>query len=203
MASGRKKAFDENEALNAAMEVFWKKGYVGASLSDLTKQMGINKPSMYSAFGNKEQLFIKATKLYIESGVKQHLEKLYELDQPLGKRLKNYMMSIVSNQCDSDEPKGCYLVLCQSEMVGGDIPESAASLLKEAESVPKKLLTEIFTQDPEAALLQLDQNASGNALSLYTMLKGTASMARSGVSITELEYVVDSTLRGIGIQQAF
>ena len=58
MTSGRKKLFDENTALNAAMDVFWQKGYVGASLADLTQRMGINKPSMYSAFGNKEALFV-------------------------------------------------------------------------------------------------------------------------------------------------
>jgi len=56
VASGRKKSFGENTALNAAMEVFWQKGYVGASLTDLTTRMGINKPSMYSSFGNKEAL---------------------------------------------------------------------------------------------------------------------------------------------------
>lgn len=198
MASGRKKSFSEDEALSAAMQVFWKKGYVGASLTDLTKKMGINKPSMYSAFGNKEALFIKATKFYVESKVKKHLERLLEPEASLGERLKNYMMSIISNQCDSDEPKGCYLVLCQSELMGGDIPESAAALLKEMEKVPQQLLTEIFTLDPEAKRLKLDLNASGNALSLYTTLKGTAAMARSGVSLSDLEYVVDSTLRGVG-----
>ena len=66
MVSGRRKSFDEDQALGSAMEVFWAKGYVGASLSDLTKSMGINKPSMYSTFGNKEALFIKATEYYIE-----------------------------------------------------------------------------------------------------------------------------------------
>jgi len=200
VASGRKKAFDENEALRAAMDVFWLKGYVGASLTDLTQSMGINKPSLYSAFGNKEALFIKAIKLYIELTMKKHLKALSEPDTPLAQRLKNYMMSIVATQCESEQPKGCFLVLCQSETLGGDIPESAASFLQEAGEAPKQLLTDILKADPEAISLKLNQHADGNVLSLYTTLKGTAAMARSGVPITELEYVIDTTLRGIGVQ---
>src|SRR5690349_21378862 len=63
---GRPRAFDESTALDAAMEVFWRKGYEGASLSDLTDAMGINRPSLYAAFGNKEDLFEKALDRYAE-----------------------------------------------------------------------------------------------------------------------------------------
>lgn len=198
VVSGRKKSFDENVALRAAMDVFWAKGYVGASLTDLTQSMGINKPSMYSAFGNKEALFIKATKLYVESNMGAHLNALFENGVPLDKRLKNYMMSIISVQCESDQPKGCFLVLCQSELIGGDIPQAAASLLKDIETAPKKLLVDLFNEEAEAISLKLNLNANGNALSLYTTLKGTAAMARAGVTLAELEYVVDTSLRGIG-----
>ena len=61
---GRPRAFDMEKALQKALEVFWRKGYEGASLPDLCEAMGINKPSLYAAFGNKEQLFLKAIELY-------------------------------------------------------------------------------------------------------------------------------------------
>lgn len=199
MASGRKREFDVDTALNAAMEVFWAKGYVGASLADLTDQMGINKPSMYSAFGNKEALFIKTIKHYISSKMEQHMALLNEAGKPLSTRLKNYMMSIVATQCESDKPKGCFLVLCQSELVSGDIPENAAVLLHEMDNVPKQIFIELFTNDPEATKYGLNINASSKALSLYTLLKGTASMARSGVTSAELEYTVDTVLSGLGL----
>src|SRR4051794_41577350 len=61
---GRPRGFDADEALDKAMKVFWAKGYEGASLPDLEKAMGINRPSMYAAFGNKHELFRKAMKRY-------------------------------------------------------------------------------------------------------------------------------------------
>src|SRR5712664_3335201 len=63
-ALGRPRSFETGKALDAAMKVFWCKGYEGASLSDLTKAMDINRPSLYAAFGNKEQLFRKTLDRY-------------------------------------------------------------------------------------------------------------------------------------------
>ncbi|TWX50194.1 TetR/AcrR family transcriptional regulator [Colwellia hornerae] len=199
MIKGKRRSFDESTALNAAMNVFWQKGYVGASLTDLTQQMGINKPSMYSTFGNKEALFVKATQCYIETKMKPHMALLFTPDLSLKNRLKNHMMSIVTMQCSDDLAKGCYLVLCQSELVSGDIPEQAKMILKDAEVIPKQLYVDFFNQDLEAIALGLNKNADANSLSLYTLLKGTASMARSGVAKSQLEYTVDSMLKGIGV----
>jgi len=56
MAMGRPREFDVDKALDLALQVFWRKGYEGASMADLTETMGITKPSLYSAFGNKEEL---------------------------------------------------------------------------------------------------------------------------------------------------
>src|SRR5947208_17091961 len=62
--SGRTRQFDVDEALDRALEVFWAHGYEGAALPELTRAMGINRPSLYAAFGNKEQLFRKALDRY-------------------------------------------------------------------------------------------------------------------------------------------
>ncbi|WP_448554070.1 TetR/AcrR family transcriptional regulator [Thalassotalea montiporae] len=199
MVSGRKREFDEQVALQAAMEVFWQKGYSGTSLSDLTSRMGINKPSLYSAFGNKESLFIKATQLYINSKMKPHLEILNNPSLSLFDRLKQYLMSIINQQCCVNSPKGCYLVQCQSEIVGGDLPAQASAVLATAESIPKQVFTELFQHDREAVSLNLANQAEQIALTLYTMLKGTAAMARSGVEANELEVVVDTCLSGLGL----
>jgi len=197
MTSGRKRKFDEKTALQSAMEVFWAKGFIGASLADLTKSMNINKPSMYSTFGNKEALFIKATQHYIENNMQTHLDALYAPDISLKNRLKNYMMSIVSMQCSTEQPRGCYLALCQSEVAGGDLPAEAVKLLTDIGTTPQTLFAELFNTDEEAVTLGLHKNSAGHALSLYTALKGTAAMARSKVPSTDLEFVIDTILVGV------
>ena len=64
--SGRPRGFDADVALDAAVDVFWRRGYDGASLSELTAAMGINRPSLYAAFGDKEQLFQSALDRYVQ-----------------------------------------------------------------------------------------------------------------------------------------
>jgi AcrR family transcriptional regulator len=64
MPSGRTRQFDTDKALDQALEVFWARGYEGATLPELTRAMGINRPSLYAAFGNKEGLFHKALDHY-------------------------------------------------------------------------------------------------------------------------------------------
>nr|WP_297348816.1 TetR/AcrR family transcriptional regulator [uncultured Glaciecola sp.] len=199
MTSGRKREFDYDIALDAAMHVFWLKGYAGASFSDLIEKMNINKPSIYRAFGNKEDLFIKATQRYLDTKMKTHMALLFEEGVALKTRFKQHMMSIVDMQCSTTNAKGCYLALCQSELIGGGIPLQAELMLKETDGILTKCYEEIFSNDPEAILLGLDKNAKSNSLSLYTILKGTASMARSGAVKSELEYSVDTILAGIGL----
>jgi AcrR family transcriptional regulator len=65
MGRGRPRRFDTDAALDAALDVFWRHGYEGASLADLTAAMGISRPSMYAAFGNKEQLFARVAERYL------------------------------------------------------------------------------------------------------------------------------------------
>src|SRR6267154_1991760 len=66
MAMGRPREFEVDKALDVALQVFWRKGYEGASMADLTEAMGITKPSLYAAFGNKEELFRKALDRYVD-----------------------------------------------------------------------------------------------------------------------------------------
>ena len=93
MAAGRHRGFDKEHALEKAMLVFWKNGYPGTSLTDLTTIMEINKSSLYAAFGNKEMLFNQALALYLTRHGLIHSEKLQVKGQSLHERVKNYLLS--------------------------------------------------------------------------------------------------------------
>lgn len=76
---GRHREFDEDKALEAAMDVFWEKGYEGTSYDDLTRATGVARPGLYAAFGNKQQFFLKALDLY---AVKFTVPLCHALDEP-------------------------------------------------------------------------------------------------------------------------
>ena len=110
MSVGRQREFCTSEALENAMKVFWKHGYLGASLAELTEAMGISKPSMYGTYGNKEKLFVQAVDYYIEHFASPHGEHLHG-EKPLKQRLRSFIFSILKSQCDNQNPKGCLVSL--------------------------------------------------------------------------------------------
>ncbi len=199
MAGGRKLAFCKEQALDAAMQVFWKKGFHGASLADLTEGMGINKPSMYATFGNKEELFVQATEYYMEKFGKSHTQYLHELDKPLKERLQNYLMSVIAGQCNEKLPKGCYISLCVAEAAGEEMPESALETVSRVSLYTLSILTQLFAEDSEARDLGLDNNAEEKALFLVAVLNGTAVMARAGKNQQDLSQLVSYALAGVDL----
>jgi len=196
MGGGRQREFCKDEALDKAMKVFWKKGYVGASLADLTKGMGINKPSMYAAFGNKEQLFIQSMTHYMESYAKPHVEYLFA-DKPLEIRLKNYMLSILDGQCREDTPKGCFVSMSVSESEGDAFPEKAVEVVVGARDFAENFLTDFLADEIKAGNLAGPRNTRSLARYIVTILHGTAALARGGKSKSELDAVMDFAVKTI------
>jgi AcrR family transcriptional regulator len=108
MPGGRPREFDVNEALDRAMDVFWKRGYEAASLPELTAAMGINKPSLYSAFGSKELLFRKAVQRYV-SGPAGYMNEA--MKKPTSRAAMEAMLSgAVEMVTDPKHPGGCLII---------------------------------------------------------------------------------------------
>ena len=108
MAMGRPREFDADAALDSAMRVFWQRGYEGAALSDLTEAMGINRPSMYAAFGNKEELFLKAFARYADTTA-AYVSKA--LDEPTARQVAETILAgAVEATTYKDCPHGCLSV---------------------------------------------------------------------------------------------
>src|SRR5882672_3762640 len=108
MPSGRTRQFDVDEALDRALEVFWARGYEGATLPELTRAMRINRPSLYAAFGNKEQLFRKALDRY-QTGPMSFLTEA--LRKPTARAVVEAIFSgFVRMQRDRNKARGCLVV---------------------------------------------------------------------------------------------
>src|SRR5580700_9923283 len=105
----RPREFDETAALEAALECFWRHGYEGTSLRDLTASMGLPPPSLYNAFGDKQQLFSRALEHYLERSTRDRLRRLEESFPPK-EALGRFFNEIIDHSIKDPHRKGCFLV---------------------------------------------------------------------------------------------
>ncbi|TQV71106.1 TetR/AcrR family transcriptional regulator [Aliikangiella marina] len=199
MAAGRNRSFDKETALKKAMEVFWKNGYSGTSLSDLTAAMNINKPSMYAAFGNKEALFTKALDYYLENFGKVHAEQLNVKNMPLDERLEGYLLSISDMVSDQMLPGGCFITGTTCEAGSDCLPSSAVDRLVQINQQTKEALVEFFNQES----LNVTATSSPEELADYLMVQqfGLAVMARTGAPKAQLEKIAKQAVSSMVRQQ--
>ncbi len=187
---GRPREFCVDMALAAALRVFWTKGYEGASMADLTEAMGVTKPSLYAAFGNKEALFHKALDLY-------EAEKLQytrvALEQPSARSVAEYFMrGALKTQTSNCDPKGCLGVI-HSMACGAEAESIKADVLKRRAS-SQAALVDRFERAKAEGDLPAHVDVQGLTSYLYAILQGMAVQAGSGASRDELERLIDTTL---------
>jgi AcrR family transcriptional regulator len=188
---GRPRAFDADRALDRALYVFWRKGYEGASLSDLTRAMGINRPSLYAAFGDKESLFRKALDRYPEGPGAYICEAL---NQPTARAVVERLLEEAGAAfTDLHGPRGCLYV------------QGALACGKESESIRRELISRRVAG--QAAICQRlkraktegdlpsDANPADLARFVATVLQGMAVQAAGGATRAELQRVAQTALR--------
>jgi AcrR family transcriptional regulator len=187
---GRPREFCVEGTLAAALRVFWSKGYEGTSLTDLTEAMGITRPSLYAAFGNKESLFRKALDLY----EREKLEYVGRaLDQPTARGVAEALLrGALDNACSNEEPRGCLGVI--TSVACGAESQSIRDEVLERGKVAKRALIERF----ERARVEGDmpEHVDIEALTnlLYAVVQGICIQAGSGATREELERLVDTGL---------
>ena len=103
------KSFDEEEAIEKAMQIFWEKGYEPASMADLIEGTGINRGSLYNAFGGKEQLFIKSLLKYDQANRREILAQLEALDDPK-EAFRRMFDGLVKEATSDTSKKGCFMI---------------------------------------------------------------------------------------------
>ena len=194
MSAGRQREFDKDHALDNAMVLFWRDGYNGTSLSDLTHVMGINKPSLYAAFGNKEALFISALNQYVHKYGSPHFNQLQAPNINLEHRLRNYLKSIAKMLTDPKLPGGCFVTSSTCESKSHCLPANALQVITKINKTTKKAFIEFFLNEEQQGNLTTTSSASILASYLLTLQYGLAVMARNGTKRNVLDNVIDHSM---------
>jgi AcrR family transcriptional regulator len=187
-ALGRPRAFDAEQALHRAMQVFWRKGYLGTSLSDLTDAMGINRPSLYAAFGNKRSLFRKALGHYAK-GPSSYLREA--LQAPTARAVVERLLAgVVDLLTDPQTPTTCLWVhgalSCGDDPVRQEFAAQRAAGLAELRTRLKRAVAE--------GDLPPDADADTLARYVQTVNFGLTVQASTGATRKELLRVVEIAL---------
>ncbi|WP_426447211.1 TetR/AcrR family transcriptional regulator [Paenibacillus sp. S-38] len=190
----RPREFDEEQALGAALEVFWDLGYEAASLSDLTERMGINRPSLYAVFGGKRQLFLRCLNLYQEN----YYEGIRQLAARGGPGLGGLLAvfrQVVEMGLDPRARRGCLFVNTMAELAGRDA-ELAQDALRFQERLAG-LFAGVLGEAVERGELPADTKIRANARFLTMALGGFSLLLKSGPPQEVLEDAVERTLAAV------
>jgi AcrR family transcriptional regulator len=188
---GRPREFDVEKALGRALKVFWRKGYEGATLPELTRAMGINRPSLYAAFGNKEGLFRKALDRYAEGPAAYVREALNEpTARAVAERLLGGTIDLLTRPRN---PRGCLLV--QGALACGEAAEAVRRELVARRLAGDAALRQRFERALADGDLPADADPADLARYVVTVIRGMAVQAAGGASREELRRVAEMALR--------
>ena len=190
-ARGRPRAFDRADALRSAMTLFWERGYEGTSVADLTHAMGINKPSLYAAFGCKAAVFREAIALYdaIEGEPVQRA-----LDQAPTARaaVESVLRHNAKAYASPEKPRGCMIVL--SSLLGAEEGLEVRRFLAELRRQGEAALRQRIERGVADGDLPPTADAATLAAFVTTVLHGLSIQARDGTPRATLDAIVDCAL---------
>ena len=191
--TGRPREFNRNDALDAAMQLFWRQGYESTSLTQLKQVMGdLSAASFYGAFGSKEGLYREALALYLDT----HGQVIAPLqDETLKSRdaLERTLRRSARMQTDAGLPKGCMLVLSTANMS----PENGhlQALVTIERQRTREAIRDCIDRALETGELRRDADAVGLTALVEALLVGMSIQVRDGVSLAVIEAAVSNLLQ--------
>jgi AcrR family transcriptional regulator len=187
---GRPRAFDRDKALDDATAVFWRHGYEGASLAELTAAMGINPPSLYAAFGNKEGLFRAVLDRYA-AGHADFMDDV--LGAPTSRQVvERYLRGSADMALEPSKPAGCLVI--QSGMTCGKGGEGVAEALTESRKTSECALKARFERARDEGDLPRGTDPETLARYLTAVQQGLCIQAAGGASRQALQQVAEMAL---------
>ncbi|GHB42465.1 TetR family transcriptional regulator [Pseudovibrio japonicus] len=193
--TGRPRKFDKNEALAAAVNVFWAKGYDGASMKDLTEAMGINGPSLYSTFGDKRELYLQAIDSYAANGGCAPLVA-FETEPNIELAVRAFMDAVIEYATHHDSgAKGCFLASSVSTSCGEVM--GVQELLSNAVEDTDQRLANRFEAEKEKGTLPANFPSLERARLMFDLRQGHVFRARAGLSEDQMHDDLDYRARMI------
>lgn len=147
--------FDEQLAVSKAMDIFWRKGYNGTTMRDLTEAMGINSSSLYNTIGDKHELFIRSIKHYTESRMKAAIKQLEAIKSPI-KAIEKFILSSV--YVITNEPNSCLAIKTTFEVATTD--EQVQKIIKADNDFTYNLLNGLVERAIEKGEIKVSEDAS-------------------------------------------
>ena len=190
---GRPRRFDEDEALTAAVDVFWAKGYDGASMKDLTKAMGINGPSLYAAFGDKHSLFLKAIDRYTSNYGGAQLAA-FEAEPDIEAAVRAFLEAAIDHATQHESGmRGCFISSCVSTSAGS--VDDVRSLLNKSIAETDARLAARFDAEKDRGTLPEGFPSLERARLMFDLRQGFVLRARAGLSRDTIASDLDHRVR--------
>lgn len=192
---GRPRSFDKQHALARAMEVFWEKGYEGTSMADLTSVMEITAPSIYAAFGNKEDLFREALALYVSTEGAELLRPVLAAPSAY-EAIQSLLMESARIYTRKNRPTGCLVVM--SALQGGAAVDTVRGELATKRMRNVDDLAKLLSRGVKTGEIPATADLKAMARFYVTVQEGMSIQARDGASRQALESVAHSALAAWG-----
>lgn len=186
---GRQPTFDRDQALETALDLFWRHGYEGVSIADLTDAIGIAAPSLYHAFGNKADLYREVLRRYGANGISaEEIAAAPSAHDAVSMMLERGIAAVTA----PGKPLGC-MVSSGMLMTSAENAELAAEL-RALRAASRLALERRIASDIEAGLLPGATDAAALARFTMTVLQGLSVQALDGATAAELAPVAASAL---------
>lgn len=190
---GRPRSFDTDTALEQATQVFWRHGFTGTSLSDLTEATGLSKPSLYAAFGDKESLYLHCLERYVARQVALQAE-LLEQEPDARRAVERFMRTMAAMQSDPSLPGGCFVVNGTADCGNPATPQAVEAALRKVSGSTTERLQQRLLQAERAGELPPGLDAARLARLFSAVLTGMAVMSKAGQPQARLDEVVDAAM---------